>query len=200
MTGSSEEKVQNILSKIFSEVDDELGDLPDLSKLVSTTTKDDENDYDSVDDILSSVGSYENVEYIDNRKDTLVEDIRTKSDTTDTVIIEDTRTNKESNTVTTKTEEDKSSTETLVESEIKPDKVKNTEESVIKSEEIDKETFKEDIINEIMGRLNSNGNESVKIKDALDTLTELLEEKKDIPEEYRERLKTFAEFLKKIIY
>lgn len=197
MTGSSEEKVQNILSKIFSEVDDELGDLPDLSKLVSTTTKDDENDYDSVDDILSSVGSYENVEYIDNRKDTLVEDIRTKSDTTDTVIIEDTRTNKESNTVTTKTEEDKSSSETLVESEIKPDKVKNTEESVIKSEEIDKETFKEDIINEIMGRLNSNGNESVKIKDALDTLTELLEEKKDIPEEYRERLKTFAEFLKK---
>lgn len=197
MTGSSEEKVQNILSKIFSEVDDELGDLPDLSKLVSTTTKNDENDYDSVDDILNSVGTYEDIDNIDNRKDTLVEDIRTKSDTTETVIIEDTRTNKEPESITDKVKEAENSKEISAESIKEPEKVKDENESVIKSEEIDKEAFKEDIINEIMGRLNSDGNESVKIKDALDTLTELLEEKKDIPEEYRERLKTFAEFLKK---
>ena len=48
-----------------------------------------------------------------------------------------------------------------------------------------------------MSKLSSDGGKSVKIKDALDTLTDLLKEKRDIPEEYRDKLTTFAEFLKK---
>lgn len=194
MTGSSEEKVQNILSKIFLEVDDELGELPDLSKLVSTTTKDDENDYDSVDDILNSVSEYDDVnkEDIDDRKDTLVEDIRTKSDVEESVIIEDTRTNKEPviDNVENKELIEESSKEQDLDKELIDNKTENIEE-------LDKNTFKEEIISEIMSKLNSNGGKSVKIKDALDTLTELLKEKRDIPEEYRDKLTTFAEFLKK---
>lgn len=195
MTGSSEEKVQNILSKIFLEVDDEMGELPDLSKLVSTTTtKDDENDYDSVDDILNSVSDYDDIdkEDLDNRKDTLVEDIRTKSDVEETVIIEDTRTNKEpviDNVENNELIEEDDNCQDL-EEEVVENKIEDTEE-------LDKNAFKEEIISEIMSKLNSDGGKSVKVKDALDTLTDLLKEKRDIPEEYRDKLTTFAEFLKK---
>lgn len=195
MTGSSEEKVQNILSKIFLEVDDEMGELPDLSKLVSTTTtKDDENDYDSVDDILNSVSDYDDIdkEDLDNRKDTLVEDIRTKSDVEETVIIEDTRTNKEP--VIDNVENNELIEEDNNDLSLEKEAVKNKTED---TEELDKNAFKEEIISEIMSKLNSGGGKSVKVKDALDTLTDLLKEKRDIPEEYRDKLTTFAEFLKK---
>lgn len=194
MTGSSEEKVQNILSKIFLEVDDEMGELPDLSKLVSTTTRDDENDYDSVDDILNSVSGYDDIdkEDIDDRKDTLVEDIRTKSDVEETVIIEDTRTNKE--TVIDNVENKELIEEDSKDQDLDKELIDNKTEN---AEKLDKNAFKEEIISEIMGKLNSDGGKSVKIKDALDTLTDLLKEKRDIPEEYRDKLTTFAEFLKK---
>ena len=194
MTGSSEEKVQNILSKIFLEVDDEMGELPDLSKLVSTTTREDENDYDSVDDILNSVSGYDDIdkEDIDDRKDTLVEDIRTKTDVEESVIIEDTRTNKEpviDNVENNELIEDDNKDQDL-DKELIDNKTENTED-------LDKNAFKEEIISEIMSKLSSDGGKSVKIKDALDTLTDLLKEKRDIPEEYRDKLTTFAEFLKK---